>query len=502
MFESCGIKPIPVAYPWPTNTYGETMKGYPKIGMFDILSRDELYSIHVATLELLEKVGVMVDNEKALTLFLEAGAEVDPKTKIVRIPQYLVEEAIKWAPRSILFAGRDRRLDLRLEGRRVYFGLGGGFINIIDLDGKRRPAGKGDIIDAVRLADALPNIDFVMPCFSYNTPHIGLHELDVMLRNTEKPLVCMDYGDVDVIRYIELASVVVGGETELRKRPILCMYVEPISPLTHGDTHTENLMTFARANLPIVPVPCPIMGATIPASLAGAIVQGSAETLSGNVIIQLTSKGAPVIFGASNAIMDMKAQVRAVAGPEYLINNLAIAQLGRYYGLPTWSSGGVSTSKVLDGQAYIEMTISLFVAAASGANLIHDVGLLERGITGCLDVITICDELASMFRRFLDGVNVTDETLALDLMAKVGPGGSYLVHEHTRDHVRREHWFPTLIDRHRWERWMAEGSKDLSQRVNEKTREILQTHTPRPLSKDIEERLTEIIREVERGRRV
>lgn len=460
---------------------------------FEVLSRDDLYRIHTATLEVLERVGVRIEEDSALKLMSEIGADVNYAQRIAKIPQHLVVEAIRSSPRSIMFAGRERKYDLTLGGRKVHFGMGEGATSILDTaSGSIRPATRTDIADAVKLADGLPNIDFVMPIFTAGDAPLQtapLHGLYQAFRNTEKPVMVVDFG-LDATHLIKMASVVVGGEEKLEERPILGMYCEPRSPLTHGKTHTMNLMTFAKWKLPIVYIPSPASGSTAPATLAGAIVQSNAETLSGNVIAQFTSKGARYIHGTDTSVFDPRTGVFPYGAPEWMLINLVMAQLGRHYGLPTWSTGGCSDSKVLDGQAAIEAALTLFVAAQSGANLIHDIGsFLNLGMTGSLDLLTICDEMISMISYILSGFKITDETLAIDVMRKVGPGGYYLSQDHTLRLFRNEHWLPTLMDRQTRDAWFKNGAKDLLRRAREKTRRILDTHLTTPLPSDVEKEL-------------
>ena len=473
-----------------------------KIGIFEILSKDDVYRVHAATLEVLERTGVRVEEENALRLLDEIGADVDHSKKIVKIPQHLVEEAIRRSPRTILFAGRNKKKDIRLEGRRVNFGLGEGAVNILETDNiSTRPATKMDAANASRLADALPNIDFVMPLFTaQDVPKqvLPLHDLDASLRNTEKPIMVVDFG-LDARYLIKMAATVVGGEDKLRERPILGLYSEPVSPLTHGKEHTKNLMTFAKAKLPIVYIPSPACCSTAPATLAGALVQSNAETLSGNVIAQFTEKGAHFVYGSDTSTMDQKTGVFSYGSPEWMIFNLAMAQLGRYYQLPIWSTGGCSDSKILDGQATLESGLNLFMAAASGANLIHDVGsYLNFGLTGSLELVTICDEVISMITYLLRGIEVTDETLALEVIDKVGPGGHFITQKHTLNYFKKEHWMPTLLDRQMRNNWVKTGSKDLIQRAREKTNEILLKHQPAPLPADFSRDLENTLKQAEK----
>jgi len=474
----------------------------PRIGVYNIFSHDELYRIHCATIEILEDIGVRVDEEEALHLLRDIGAYVDDKTRIVKIPEFLVEEAIQAAPRTIRFAGRDKKYDLRLEGKRINYGLGGGATTVLDTKtGMCRPSTKKDVADASRLGDALPNIDFIMSLFtSQDVPHpvLPLHDLHAMLMNTAKPVMVVDYG-LDARYLIELASTIVGGTDNLRDRPILGMYSEPISPLTHGRSHTRNLMAFAEAKLPLVYIPSPACCSTAPTTIAGTIAQANAETLSGNVIAQFRSKGACFVYGSDSSVIDMRTGVFSYGAPEWMLVNLAMAQLGRYYNLPIWSTGGCSDSKVLDGQAIMEAAVTLLVAAQSGANLIHDVGsFLNFGLTGCLEFVTICDEIISLTNYLLRGIEVNDETLAIDTIRSVGPGGHFLSQKHTMKYFKKEHWLPSLFDRQMRETWMKSGSKDLIQRSREKTEEILTSHYPEQLPRDVAEELEAAVSRLEK----
>jgi len=322
--------------------------------------------------------------------------------------------------------------------------------------------------------------------------------LHAALKNTQKPIMVVDFG-LDVNYLIRMASVVVGGEENLKERPILGLYSEPSSPLSHGKDHIKSLMTFAERKLPIVYIPSPASGSTAPATMAGAIVQSNAETLSGNVIAQFTSKGANFIFGADTTAIDQRTGVFPYGAPEWMVVNLAMAQLGRYYGIPTWSTGGCSDSKILDGQATMEAALSIFVAAQSGANLIHDVGsFLNFGLTGSFDLLTICDEIVSMISYVLRGVEVNDDTLAVNAMAQVGPRGHYLSQPHTLKFFTREHWFPALLDRQTRDAWAKKSGEDLLRRARKRTNEVLNAHSPVPLPSDIERDLDRLLVKTER----
>jgi len=269
-------------------------------------------------------------------------------------------------------------------------------------------------------------------------------------------------------------------------------------PLRHGKIYLRKVRKLARVKLPVAYIPSPFSGLTAPITLAGLTAQANAEILSGIVIIQLTSKGAPVIYGANAVTFDMKTGVIPYGAPEWMLTNLIFAQLGRRYGLPVWSTGGCSDAKILDQQAASEAAITLFVAAASGANLVHDIGFLDFGLTGSLELIVLCDEFVSMLERVLGSLQITDESLALDVIRNVGPGGNFITQRHTLKRYKEEHWYPTILDRWAMEHWREQGSKSLGVRANERVRAIVESHVPAPLPDDLKGQLDNIIMQAEK----
>lgn len=463
-----------------------------------ILSSDELYSVHLAILEVFEKTGVKIHSPRALKLLGDAGAEVDEKRKIARIPSYLVEESIKSAPKIITLYGRNPNYRVKLEKDKSYLVLGSTTAYVIDPETYQRSRGRKEYIaKAVRVADALPNIH--MPaqfCLAFDCPKEtqDLHELEAVFHNTEKPIMSIVYSLESARDLIKMASLIVGGLEELRKRPIFFLYSEPTSPLENDEKCMNILVEYAKERLPVLYAPCVQAGATGPATLAGTLVQSFVESLTGLVLTQLIRKGAPFICGTVSTVMDMRNGVMAYGAPEFSIINAAAAQLAQYYGLPFFGTGGTSDSKLPDGQAVAEAATSLLMAFLSGTNLIHDIGYIESGLTGSIEMVVITDEIADMHKRILSGMDINEETLATDVIHEVGPGGQYLSHKHTLKFVRKEHWVPKLFDRARYDIWCEAGRKDIITRAREKISKILKEHQPEPLPKDVAEGIKEIIK--------
>jgi trimethylamine--corrinoid protein Co-methyltransferase len=258
-------------------------------------------------------------------------------------------------------------------------------------------------------------------------------------------------------------------------------------------------LAMADAGLPFVYSPGPMDGATAPMTTAGAMVTTNAEVLSGLVIAQLRRKGTPFVWGAGSGPMDMRTMIATYFSPEFLLHCMGMAELAHYYyHLPVWGFAGYSDAKRPDIQAGIEAALSILWAALSGANLVHDVGYVESGLTCSYEMIVLCDEIIGIVRRLLHGLALTPEALALDTIHEVGPGGSYLATRHTARHCR-EAWYPRILDRQTHAAWVAAGQADPLSRAREIAREVLATHQPAPLPAGVREALDAIVVEADRN---
>jgi trimethylamine--corrinoid protein Co-methyltransferase len=248
----------------------------------------------------------------------------------------------------------------------------------------------------------------------------------------------------------------------------------------------------AEAQLPVVHSPGPQMGAVVPITMAGGLVLSLAEIMSSLVVHQLTRPGAPFVFGAGIHHMDMSSMQICYASPEFQLTKTAVAELGRWYGLPTWGYAGCSDAKVMDEQAALEAMLSVIMAQFSGGNLIHDVGYMESGLTCSYEMIALTDELVAMTQNLVKGIEVSEKTMLVDEIHRVGPGGQYLDADSTLKHFR-EFWNPSLLDRKTRPVWLNKGAKTLNQRLNEKVLKILAEHRPKPLAEEKSRMLREIL---------
>jgi len=463
----------------------------------EYLSEDQMSAIHAAALDILQDCGTMIHHQKSLDLLHQAGAHVKDDNHVF-IPSGLVEAAIRSAPSRVTIYDRNGAVAMCLEGRNVYYGTGSDCPYLLDsFSGERREFLSADVEDAVRLVDALPNIDFTMsnglaPDFPAELQY--QYKYAIMIRNSTKPQVITAADKTCLNDIADIAAAAVGGREELSRKPIFVLYDEPTSPLVHINEVMEKLMFMAEHNLPTNYSPGIMAGGTSPVTMAGAIAQANAEILVGLVIHQLTNAGAPFIFGAGMSPMDMQSMQPTYSAPEAMMTQAGLCQIGRcLYELPTWGFGGCSASKLADEQAVNEAATYLMMAGWAGTNLVHDVGYLEFGLTYSFDLLVMCNEFIGQVRRMMEGITVDRENLAVECVKRVGPGGHFLGDVHTLDHFR-ENWQPDLTDRRTYQDWQSRGAKSMGQLAKEKIKELKKSHQPQPLSLEAEAQIDKILK--------
>ena len=462
---------------------------------FSILSDSQLQRLHLAALEVLRRTGIRFHHQEALDMLKKAGAFISDGN-LVKFPARLVEEAIASVPCRVIMCDRDGEPAVYLEGNKVYFGTGSDCLNFLDPEtGEHRKFTQVDLINAYRLCDALPNIHFVMsvgipsdaePALIYDV------QMALMLEHTTQPIVFVTNDKASCQRAIDMAAAVAGGYEALREQQHILLYSEPSSPLQQSETAVDKLLLMAEYELPVVHSPGPQMGALAPVTMAGGLVMSLAEILSSVVVHQLKQPGAPFVFGAGIHHMDMKSAQICYASPEFQLTKAAIAQLGRWYGMPTWGYAGCSDAKVMDEQAAVEAMLSVIMAKLSGANLIHDVGYMESGLTTSFEMIVLTDELVAMTDNLIKGIEVSDDTLLLDELDQVGPGGHFLDTKETLERFRN-FWYPSLLDRKRRPQWLEAGATTLGQRLTARVLEIIREHQTKPLEPEKKEKVREIL---------
>lgn len=415
---------------------------------FHCLSSQQVRQTHKATLEVLERTGVDVYNEAALALLQRAGAQVTGVR--VRFPSALVEWAISSAPESITIWSRDGVPTLQLSGRNVYFGPGPSCPNILDVyTGERRLVLSADLEDYARLCDALPNLDFMMSMgiLAEEAESSDVQEFAAMILNTKKPIVAWSWNEEGAQDILDMALPFRKGLDDLRQRPNYIFYCEPTSPLRHTDEALRKLLFTAERGLPLIYGSGPVGGASAPVTIEGMVVTGNAEVLSGLVIAQLQRSGTPFIFGTGTGPLDMASMTVAYGAPEFILGQAVLAELARFYGLPSWGFGGCSESKLPDEQTAIQSALWNLLSSLAGANLVHDVGFIESGLTGSMEALVMNNEIIGMVKRLLGGIGFSKEDFGLEVTG--------------------------LTDRSTYENWVAQGKTTMGWRAREKAKELL-----------------------------
>ena len=470
---------------------------------FEILSTDEVIRIHDASLDVLANTGVQVDDVETRKMLGEAGAVVDKSNGIIKIPEGLVHEALKKAPKEFVLYGRDGVQPLRLGQWDTYFTTGGYATYVCDLStGSRREVTSRDLADAVRLADALPNCDLIanIPAAPRDVPQPTLdrHQWAIGLTHTRKHVLSEARGYDSVKDAIAMAATIAGSTDALKKKPIITLDVTTISPLTQDRLQTQEIVGGARNGIPVSISPGPMAGASSPVSLAGTMAQANAEFLSGLVISQVASPGAPVIYACWARHLDQKTANVSMGTPEFALLRVCQAQLGRYYGLPTRGGGLVTDSKTADAQSGYEKMATCLIPAMAGLNIVAGMAMVDSLNTMSYEQFILDEEIIGFAKRILNGIDVTAEKIAADVIKAIGPGGSFLGTRHSLKHFREELWIPQISDRTTWSQWHERGEKSAEVRAREAAKKLLASRQPPALPAEVEKKIWSIVREAEK----
>ena len=456
------------------------------------MGHQECDKIHRATLEILERTGVDVHDEQALQVLVKGGARADGIR--VRIPEYLVAKALAITPKHITLCDRHGKVAMRAGGYKTYYGGGSDCLNILDhRTGQRRKPALKDVQEASIVMDGLPELDFVMSLFlpqDVDQRIYDRYQMQVMLNNTTKPIVFVSPDFQGCVAAVEMCEAVAGGAEAFQKRPFATCYINVTSGLIANAEALQKCMYLAGKGLPQLYIPLNAGGVNSPVTTAGCMASMNAGILLGIVLSQLVREGAPVaVPGWNGGPYNLKTMV----GNYVLADEQGVpTSMGKYYDLPVFGLGGSTDSKVLDHQCGMEATISLMTALLHGANIVHDVGFMDSGLQGSLQLQVMCNDTIGFLRAATAGVLVNDETLALDVIDELGPTGSYLGHPHTMKHFK-EPFYSRLADKGTYSQWEDKGATTMEQRAAKRVTQILETHKPEPLPADVQAALQKIV---------
>ena len=467
----------------------------------NVLGKDAISKIHNATLEVLERTGITLNTEEGRKTLLDAGCKAGDDDNVIRIPAKLVESAIKSAPSSVVLSNRRGEESCFLGGWVTSYGTGSDCPFILDRQTEeKRLCTYEDVAGGALVCDHLDNFSFVMPVGIISdrpTSVADVYEVEATMRNTTKPVVFTAHNKRTFQASIDLAAATAGGLDKLQEKPTICLYAEPTSPLKHMPEATDKLIHAARMRIPVIFTPCPLMGATAPATGAGLLVLANAESLSGLVIHQLVNPGAPFIFGGVMNLLDMSTTIAPYGSPELHQLCAALTSLAHHYELPMFGTCGCSDAKRVDAQAGLEVGFSTLMATLSGQNLIHDIGFLESALITSYEMYILTDEAIGMAKHIARGVQVNDDTLAVDVIGSVGQKGNFLAEEHTLKQFKKEFYFPKILDRTNYAGWEKAGRKTMDIKLKEKADEILGTHKAEPIDAGIQKQWNAILEKVD-----
>jgi trimethylamine--corrinoid protein Co-methyltransferase len=464
----------------------------------EAISADELESIHDASMRVLEEIGMDFLDDEARRLLAAAGARVEPGSERVRFDRAMVAERIATAPARFTLHARNPAHDLTIGGDYLAFGSVASAPNAADLDRGRRVGNRADYQDLIRLSQMLNCVHFLA---GYPVEPIDLHasirHLDATfdaLTLADKPIHAYSLGrrrNLDCLEMVRIARGV--DEAAIDREPSIFTVINSSSPLRLDTPMIHGILEFSARNQVIVMTPFTLAGAMAPVTLAGALAEQNAEALAGIVLTQVVRPGAPVVYGGFTSNVDMQSGAPAFGTPEYMRTAMIGGQLARRYRLP-YRSSNVSAANAVDAQAAYESVFALWGAIMGGVNfLMHGAGWMEGGLHAGFEKMILDAELLQMVAAFLEPVVVDEDTLALEAIREVGPGGHFFGAAHTQSRFRTAFHKPMISDWRNYESWQEAGSPEAAGKANRIWKELLAAYEPPPIEPAVEEELAAFV---------
>jgi len=462
----------------------------------NILSDELVKQIIEEGFALLMNPGILVKNDEALSLLADAGAEVDMENKIAKIPEKIARQALDIRPSEFYIYDLDGNPVVHYGGDSVQFDPGSGGITILDSETQQqREALTEDFVKFVKLVETTPQIDAQSTAFiTSDVPEaIGdLYRLYLALNYMRKPIITGAFDKETWWTMKDMLVAVVGSEKDLAEKPVAVFDACPSPPLKWSDITCQNLIDCAKYNIPAELISMPLAGATSVVTLAGAVVQHTAESLSGVVINQLSNPGAPIVWGGSPATFDMRKGTTPMGAIGTWMMNCAYIQVGKELGMPTHSYLGMSDAKIVDAQCGLESS-SAFMAALAGANMVSGAGMMDFESCLSYEKLVIDAEIIGMAKRLIAGIDGRQTPIALDIIQELGHKADYLGHRHTIKWFREELYIPSeVIDRDTLEAWEKKGSKSTWERAQDRVNDLLAKYQPSPMSSEVKKELHDI----------
>lgn len=472
------------------------------VARYEPFSRADIERIDSATVRVFENTGIRVLEDEAAGLLVSAGASYDKKTRIVKVPEHVLRDSISSAPSKFKMHGRDGKHTIAFGEGKVHLSSAGTSVQVEGLDGIVRPSTSKDAENFFKLTDALPNIDHSSwVCWPRDMPDAvaPLQEIYLAFKHSMKTTDGWNLGKVGSEQSIDLAAIVAGGREELAARPMLLGFANPVSPLTLSRDATEGLIVYARAGQPTCYPPECMAGGTSPATIAGLLVQQNVEVLASVAVAQLAKRGAPSLYSTVSGMMDMRTGLIVLGASEVGLIMAGAAQLARHYRMPIRGTGGNTDAMSTDYQSGVETATTMLLAAMAGIDFVYDAaGSLESSLTAGYAKLLLDNDVCGEVRRVLAGVEVSEETLAVEAIASSAMSGGFLSNPHTLRHFRKENYIPGSFWRGSRSVWDSQGDrKDIVANARKRVAQILKDHRVEvPLDPEADRKMVELIKSV------
>lgn len=459
---------------------------------YEMLTQEDVLQIHETSMKILEEVGVVFDYEPALEILKKHGAMVEGKT--VFFSRKFVEEKLKTVPESFSIQARNPKKNVLIDTKHAVYAGPYGTPYIRDLDHGRRISTLQDHINIAKILNTLENIDVLgfIHCEPNDVEEDKRANLMTYnnIKYNDKPFMASVLGYESAMDSIHMVATVFGGMDVIKRDPAVLSIACAITPLSYDDRMAGGLMAYAETGQPVLVSSSAIAGATAPATIAGAIAVQNAEVLAGIILTQCINPGTPVIYSASGSNADMRSGSMVIGSPEDHIFSIINGQLAKFYNIPCRMGGALSDSKTVDSQAAYESTYGMAVTEMSGGNFIlHSAGIIETCNCVSMEKLIIDNEIVGMVKRLSRGIDVNEDTLAYDVIAKIGPQGEYLSDPHTFAHFKNEFYIPSITNRQNYAQWLDDGEITIEQKANAEVKRILEEYVEPELPSDIDTEL-------------
>lgn len=461
------------------------MKPFVPAFRINVLTDDQVQQIHQGVLTILDEVGVSVQCAEALEIMAAHGCRVDHAKRNVRIPEAVLKKCLATVPSAFTLHGRTPDQDVRVTLDNVWTIGGSSALSVMDLEGNRHPATLQDLADLTRLQDALENLHIMHAiAIPQDIPQEGFDRIlfSTVMKNTNRNYYSQGIGAQSIKDQVEMAAVILGSTEQVRKTPNFSIVTCLISPLVQPEIRVEEIIECARYGIPVYIEVDSQPGGTTPVTLAGTLVEECATVLCGVCLAQMVRPGHPCVFSIASGIIDMGSGNYSAGAPDTTLLHAATARMAHFYKLPFQGGTGIDAT-IPDVQAGYERGLQVLTNILATTNFVHlSIGMLDQMMMTSFDSCVVDNEILGAAYHIARGIEVNKQTLAVDVIKSVGPGGEYLSHEHTLEHFRNERWFPRITNHDQWNVWQSKGGLDMRQRAVIRAREILDTHRPQYLT--------------------